>query len=238
MSHGCFISRVIAVDGEGTVVWSQDLSGYIEGTPVVGVTGIYISHNELNDSGTFEGRVSVVVVANGDNAAVAAEIFPEDRFEAFGPLTGQTTLLDGEERDVIFWGETNNNGGDGFLYALMPSDTFNLFGVGKDAYSLVQLGVWRRRLITKPTVRRDLSGLFMAGGGSYVAGWVGASAPDDNLDTAAPVASQWGTLLDNRSERDPLQRKSCNRSHRIIEYACWCAHSLSFFSNTHQHDFI
>lgn len=216
MSHGFFISRVIAVDGEGTEVWSVDVSGYIEGTPVVGVTGIYISHNELNDSGTFEGRVSVVVVANGHTAAVAAEIFPEDRFEAFGPLSSQTLKIGGQERDIVFWGETNNNGGDGFLYALMPSGTFNLFGVGEDAYSLVRLGVWRRTLITKPTVRRDLSGLFMGGGGSFVAGWVGASAPGDNLDTAFPVASQWGRILDNRSERDPRQRKSCCCSRCII----------------------
>mmetsp|Transcript_17234 Transcript_17234/g.36013 ORF Transcript_17234/g.36013 Transcript_17234/m.36013 type:complete len:1430 (-) Transcript_17234:1765-6054(-) len=69
-------SRVIAVDLNGAFLWSVQLPGAVEGTPIVGKHGIYVTHN---DNGT--GHLSVLRVQGNRNdgtdaAVVVATIAP------------------------------------------------------------------------------------------------------------------------------------------------------------------
>jgi hypothetical protein len=204
---------VIAVHEDGSVRWSIEVAGYVEGTPVVGITGsdVYLSHNVPTPEGGYEGRVSVIHDNGGNAAAVAAELTPDNRSEPFGPLTVRSTLSSGVDRDVVFWGESSadGNAAEGFIYTLLPSESYaENKGVGNDSYTLRTFGTWERSLVTRPTVSQDLSGLWVGGGSSVVAGWIGNLGPASNFDSSAPVSAVWETDLET-SEMDPSKRKFC-----------------------------
>lgn len=221
---------MIAVHEDGSIRWISEVSGYVEGTPVVGVSGtdVYVSHNVRAANGKFEGRVSIIRDTD-DDAFIAAEIIPTNRFKPFGPLTTQSTLIDGEERDMVFWGESSGDGTaqERYIYALYPSSTFAAnSGMGSASYILKAFGTWSRSLITKPAVSDDLSGLWAGGTGSVVEGWTGDVSPAKSFDKIVPSSSNWSSELE-LPEWDLSQRKCARISCLGLHCDCGCLQCLT-----------
>lgn len=199
----------MAVGEDGSVRWSMEVSGYVEGTPVVGITGysVYVSHNVPTSEGS-QGVVTVIL-DDGGNAVVAATFSAADRSLPFGPLTARDDSSTGVHRDVVFWGEssTDESVGDLLLYVLRQSDIYSQNnGIGNESYSLETFGTWAASLVMKPTVSADLSGLWVGGGSSTIAGFTGSLGPASNFGSGDPVSAGWNVTLE-QPDWDPSQRK-------------------------------
>jgi hypothetical protein len=96
------------------------------------------------------------------------------------------------------------------LYMLTQSDDFEENkGLGNQSYIITQFGSWGKSVVVKPTVSSDLSGLWVGGGFSTVAGWIGESSPfniknDSQESIEIPF---WESALE-QSEWDSSQRTS------------------------------
>ena len=206
---------MIAVHVDGSIRWSVEVSGYVEGTPVLGIDGttVYVSHN-IPASGGYQGTLSVIK-DNGGSASIAAELTIESRLVPFGPLTIQYDASAGLYKDVLFWGETSRDGGtdNPSLYVLLQSEVHaQNNGTGSESYFLKTFSTLERALVMKPTVSADLYGLWVGGGSSLVAGWTGDQGPASNMDFNQSVSSAaWQASLDE-PEWDPTQRKFCRCS--------------------------
>ena len=202
-------SRVIAVHVDGSVRWSIEVPGYVEGTPVLGIDGttVYVSHN-VQVSGGYQGTLSVIK-DNGGSALIAAELTIENRSVPFGPLTIQYDASTGMYKDYVFWGETSKDGGveNPSLYVLLQSNVHTQNnGTGSESYLLKTFSTLERALVMKPTVSADLYGLWVGGGSSLVAGWTGDQGPASNMDASVSVSAGWEASLET-PEWDPTQRK-------------------------------
>lgn len=202
-------SRVIAVHVDGSVRWSIEVSGYVEGTPVIGIDGatLYVSHNVPASDG-YQGTLSVIKDYGG-NVSLAAELTIDSRTVPFGPLTIRYDNSTGVYKDVVFWGDTSREGGaqNPSLYVLLPSEVHTQNnGIGSESYFLKTFSTFERALVMKPTVSADLSGLWVGGGSSLVAGWTGSQGPASNMLSSGLVSAGWTTSLE-KPEWDPTQRK-------------------------------
>eukprot|EP00547_Thalassionema_nitzschioides_P010138 CAMPEP_0194229954 /NCGR_PEP_ID=MMETSP0156-20130528/44156_1 /TAXON_ID=33649 /ORGANISM="Thalassionema nitzschioides, Strain L26-B" /LENGTH=937 /DNA_ID=CAMNT_0038962519 /DNA_START=13 /DNA_END=2826 /DNA_ORIENTATION=- len=173
-------SRVVAVNLDGTIRWTQDFSGSIAGTPIANKNFVYVSVSN-NDDG---GKVVILRDQGTSQPIVAAEISSERtqiRRHTFGPLTLQVSS---NGQNYLFWGDSSNDVSseeEYFVYTLFPSSEFEANeGIGADSYIFKRFGVWNRTQITKPVVARDLSAIWMGGSDSAVSGWV------DELELAGP----------------------------------------------------
>jgi hypothetical protein len=209
LTRTTFDSRVIAVHVDGSVRWSVEVSGYVEGTPVIGIDGttVYVSHNVPVSKG-YQGTLSVIKDYGG-NVSLAAELTNDSRTVPFGPLTIRYDSSTGAYKDVVFWGESSRDGGteNPSLYVLLPSEVHSQNnGIGSESYFLKTFSTLERALVMKPTVSADLSGLWVGGGSSLVAGWTGDQGPASNLLRSGLVSAGWETSLE-MPEWDPTQRK-------------------------------
>lgn len=171
----------------------------------MGVSGrdVYVPHNVPTSDDNFAGRVSVLRDVGDGTVAVAAEIIPNAQSAPFGPLTIQSGLVDGAERDFVFWSRSTDS--PTFIYGLFPTARYTENdGMGVGSYNLKAFASWDRSSIAKPTVSSDLSGLWV--GGSAVAGWTGAAGPINNVNQIAPGFLSWETEL-AQPEFDPSQRE-------------------------------
>jgi hypothetical protein len=127
------LSRLLAVNLDGSLKWSIPFNGVIVGKAIVGVEKLYVVHNVPNfvgDSPT-RGKISVVLL-RGQQPVVTAAVSPVNRQGPFGPPVGTTVDIDGNERDVIVLAESWSNGytANGHVYMFMPS---SLYDVSLDA---------------------------------------------------------------------------------------------------------
>ena len=210
--------------------WGMEVSGYVEGTPVIGISGysVYVSHNVPVSEG-YQGVVTVIL-DNGGNAVVAAEFSAANRSVPFGPLTARDDSSNGVHKDAVFWGESSTDGsaGDLLLYILRQSDLYTQNnGIGSDSYSLKTFGTWGTSLVMKPAVSADLSGLWVGGGSSTVAGFTGALGPASNTGTGDPVSAGWEITLE-KPGWDPSQRKLVRCRNFVGELTF--THPYPFFS--------
>ena len=172
------------------------------GSPVIGFDNdiIYFSHNVPNtvDNGELYRGKLTIVRDNGGTPTVVAEILPEDRFGPFGPVTAQTAVVNaGENRDVVFvaesWGE--GLGTNGHVYYLFPSPS-------DGTYELQVFSDFALPSVTRPAVGEGADKLWLAGGGSIVAGWVGDSSfLTAFTDETLPVDPAWNTDFDQSADR-------------------------------------
>jgi hypothetical protein len=216
---------VVAVHEDGSIRWTIRVLGYVEGTPVVGTSGstIYISHNVPTLGG-----VLTVVHDNQGNPVVAAELTVDGDALTFGPLTVTNNSTEKTKKDVLLWGGTSSiEGYESKMYMMTQSDVFaENRGLGNESYTITQFGSWEKSLIIKPTVSSDLSGFWIGGEFSTIAGWIGDAAPFNvKKDTQISVeVPSWESVLE-QSEWDFSQRTSFLYSTRRITY--WFSPELS-----------
>jgi hypothetical protein len=198
----------LAVHEDGSIRWTIRVLGYVEGTPVVGESGsiIYISHNVPTVGG-----ILTVVHDNQGSPIVAAEITVNGESFFFGPLTNIYNSTDKVQKDFLFWvGTSIVNDNESKLYMLTQSDLFTQNrGIGNESYIITHFGSWGKSVVMKPTISSDLSGIWIGGGFSTVAGWIGDASPfnikgDFHNSTEEP---SWESALE-QSEWDSSQRTS------------------------------
>jgi hypothetical protein len=187
-------SRVLAVNSSGSLRWSVSLNGYVSGTPVVGANGVtvYVSHNVPTENGDYRGKLTVISDNDGD--PLIGDGSPSSDQGTYGPLAIQTDALG---RDQVLWAESRGDGyesGSGRVYSLSQAEP------GSGEFSFTTFSSWDVPSVTRPTISRDLSGVWFGGFRSTLAGWTGSVGTDTELD---PV---WQDSLPP-SERNASQRK-------------------------------
>jgi hypothetical protein len=168
--EGSTTSRVLAINmDDGSLKWSVQVPGRIQGDVMVGSRGIYVSHN-IGDVG----YLSVIMGdENGDSPVVVATLtFASDRNGPFGPPALQR---DSELGDVVIvaesWGQgySENRGG---LYMLSPSPDYeDSNGRGSESYQLQRISSWPFSSVIPPLV--DGSSVFLGAAGGNLGGWNG-----------------------------------------------------------------
>lgn len=183
-------SRIIALNPDGSERWNVFVDGVVTGTPAVGADKdvIYVSHNVLNtiDNGERRGKVTVLR-DNGGNPTIEAEVFAENRFGPFGPLTVKSTTANGVSNDTVFVAESWGGGytsDNGYVLFLAPS--------GGD-YALQVFSEWGFSSAVAPTVSRDSDMLWMAGAGTTVGGWVSDSFT--SAQSGGPSQPDWQSVF-------------------------------------------
>ncbi|KAG7369124.1 PQQ-like domain containing protein [Nitzschia inconspicua] len=174
-SEGSTTSRVLAVNlHDGSLKWSVQVPGRIQGDVVVGTTGLYISHNVGN-----EGYLSVIMMdQDGTSANVVATLdFSSGGNGPFGPPALQSNSGVG---DVVIVAESWGQGYSqelGGLYMLSPSSDFaSAGGRGNDAYQVQKIGSWPYSAIAAPLV--DGNSVFLGAAGGILVGWTGNQRND------------------------------------------------------------
>jgi hypothetical protein len=211
-NEGSTTSRVLAVNvDDGSLKWSVQVPGRVQGDVVVGTTGIYISHN----IGSV-GFLSVIMVnEDGSSAdAVATLTFSNGRNGPFGPPALQQNAGSG---DVVIVAESWGQGFSqdlGGLYMLTPSSTFDdANGRGNDSYELRRISSWSYSSIAPPLVDGD--SVFLGAAGGNIAGWTGNQRNDLSGISSGRVEEiepQWVYQM----EENPR-----NQSQRKCSYRIW-----------------
>jgi len=173
-------SRVIAVNMEGTLKWSVSVPGRIEGTPVVGKTGIYVTHN-VNSYGALS---ILRLQPNDGKAAIAATVntLSDERSEPIplGPPTLRKPASwddEGTFEDVIivtgFWenGFSETEGG-----IFMLSSFVTALPTVSDDFKLVQISSWSLSASAPPMVYGE--SIFVAAAGGNIGGFTGDKKND------------------------------------------------------------
>lgn len=198
------ISRVIALNPDGSERWIVSLDGEVVGTPAIGLDKdtIYVSHNVPNtvDNGeNYRGKITLLR-DNGGIPIIAAEIFPEDRFGPFGPLTVKTTTLDDDSSEVVFVAESWGGGYtyNGYVYYLTPS---------RGGYALEVFSDWGFSSVAAPAVSANADMLWMAGVGSTVGGWAGDSFTSVFASGGPPAEPNWQSTFVQSGEDNVTMRK-------------------------------
>jgi hypothetical protein len=180
-------SRVIAVNRKGSLKWSVEVPGQIEGSPIVGKTGIYITHN-LNDYGAL----SIIKIRPNDGmATVAATVSAYSEEEGTAIPLGPPALRtppewedEEDSEDVVVvaenWddGFSNTRGG---MYMLASSDnTEEKKGKEEDnapttarsgEFELVKISNWSFSASAPPLVYGD--SIFVGAAAGVVGGFTG-----------------------------------------------------------------
>lgn len=213
-------SRVIAVNPDGSLRWEVSLSGYVEGTPLLGQADsdkIYVSQNIPDDPTTnvfdpdvYRGRIVVIRDNDAGRGEGGVEITAskEGLPVPYGPLTLQTVQIRGKTRDVVFFAEDRGRGHvmAGGIYVLSPTDFYDLRkGRGNGAYELRTLSRWLRSSVTRPVVSADADSLWAGGVESRLAA-VKLGSFVTSLGYQDMVDTEWETVLSG-SNRNDTERK-------------------------------
>lgn len=175
-------SRILAVNSDGSLRWEVSLSGYVEGTPLIGQadpTKVYVSLNipdeavdNVYDPDVYRGSVVVLNEAGAEAGGVEVTASKQSQPVPFGPLALRTVEIRGQTRDIIF--ATENRGGGhvlaGGIYVLSPTEEYDLrLGRGNGAYELRTLSRWLRSSIAPCVISGDGDRLYAGGAGSSLA---------------------------------------------------------------------
>lgn len=185
-SRSSTLSRLLAVNLDGSLRWSLPLNGAVVGKAVVGGEDndmLYVVHNvpnlETPEESAIRGQISVVLV-RASRPVVTASLAPPNRNGPLGPPAGTTATIDGTRRDVIVISEAWNNGYLSFtsnvggnVYMLKPSSLYDDFdGQGNDAYEVSLVSDWSLPSVTRPAVTRGMDGgIFIGAAAASLGGW-------------------------------------------------------------------
>jgi hypothetical protein len=210
-SKTSILSRLLAVNLDGTIRWSLPLSGSVVGKPVQAAQKdkLFVVHNVLNFIGSSptRGEVSVILLQQDNSQpTVTASIAPLDSQGPLGPPTA-ATLVDGTQ--VVVFAEAWDNGytaDNGRVFLLKPSSLYNEFGgQGDEAYELALMSTWTVASVTRPAVVADENlQVFCGGAAARLSGWSSVS----NVVTGSQqnVAPTWDMTLSpnlgNASQRE------------------------------------
>lgn len=170
-------SRVLAVNmDDGSLKWSVQVPGRIQGDVVVGTTGMYVSHNIGG-----VGYISVIMTNEDQSSAdVVATLMSSE--ELNGPFTGPALQRssDDEVGDIVLVAESWGRGFDesqGGLFMLSPSSDFeDALGRGNDAYELQRISSYSNSAFAPPLVDGD--SVFLGAAGANFAAWTGNERSD------------------------------------------------------------
>lgn len=179
-------SRVIAVNMDGTLKWSVQVEGKIEGNPVVGKTGIFISHNS-NDG---IGYLSIIRIdpINGTGNIVATvsptAAQPGSVNGPFGPpALQQRPYWSYDENefadDIVIVAESWDEGfsvNQGGLYMLLLSTTGDESSSPTSGYQLQKISSYSNSAIAPPLVYGN--SIFLGSAGGTLAGFTGDRKSD------------------------------------------------------------
>jgi hypothetical protein len=170
----CPCSRIVAVNPDGTLKWLVSLSGYVVGTPVIGVDGtnIYVSHNIRNSSGDYEGFITVILGSKG--VVLYSELQEADRIGPYGPLAN-TVGTDGS--DLVMWADSSSDGyasSGGTIFMLVQSQ--NSSGLEVKSFSNSTF-----TSVTKPAFLN--TSMWMGGHESRLAAWIIDGGSQEELPT-------------------------------------------------------
>eukprot|EP00536_Pseudo-nitzschia_multiseries_P005699 jgi/Psemu1/285971/fgenesh1_pg.110_\ len=191
-------SRVIAVNMDGSFRWSVQVSGRIEGSPLVGNNGIYVTHN---DNGA--GRVSVIRTQSNGRGFVAATVGPTatepGSVVPLGPPALQKPAFSNQNQnqnqnrnqiqneggDVVIVAESWDSGFSvttGGLYMLSTTNSASASATDAEQkdnetdYELVKISSWPRSAIAPPLVHGD--SIFLGVAGGLIGGFTGDRRSD------------------------------------------------------------
>jgi hypothetical protein len=197
--EGSTTSRVLAVNvDDGSLKWSVEVPGRIQGDVMVGRSGIYVSHN-VGDAG----YLSVVMGDEDGNSVevVASLTFSNDRNVKFGP---PAMHRDSELGDVVIVAEMYGHGyseNRGSLYMLSPSLEFeNMSGRENDSYQLKRISSWPYSSVLPPLV--DGYSIILGAAGGNIASWT----QDLSVISDEEIEPSWVYQM-QRNPRNQSQRK-------------------------------
>lgn len=195
-------SRVIAVNLDGTYKWSVQVEGRIEGNPVVGKSGIFVSHN--SDDGI--GYLSIIRIdPDNESANIVATVSPPATQPGnvngpFGPPAlqqhPQPSYEDEYLDDVVVVAESWDQGfseNQGGLYMLTLNTTDDESFSFTSGYLLRKISSYSYSAIAPPLVYGD--SIFLGSAGGTLAGFTGGRK--NNLS---------GILSGREEEIDPRWR--------------------------------
>ena len=211
-------SRILAVNSDGSLRWEVSLSGYVEGTPLIGQadpTKVYVSLNvpdeavgNVYDPDVYRGSVVVLNEAGAEAGGVEVTASKQSQPVPFGPLALRMVEIRGQTRDIIF--ATENRGGGhvlaGGIYVLSPTEEYDLrLGRGNGAYELRTLSRWLRSSIAPCVISADGDKLYAGGAGSSLAAFdLGTFVT--SIGEKEMIEAKWeGTI--SASIRNDTQRK-------------------------------
>lgn len=213
-------SRIIAVDMEGNLKWSYSLSGRIEGSPVVGKSGIYVT---TNDNGM--GVVSVLKLSPEDGSVeLSASV---GAYAALGPPSlrqpamNQNGNNNEDAGDFVIVAESWDSGfseTQGGLYmipeALLTTnrddkerDGVETEASGRFEYKLSKISSWAFSAIAPPMVIGD--SIYVGAAGANVGGFTGGNRRNDLSGIEAgedEISPQWEVQL-SQNQLNASQRK-------------------------------
>lgn len=170
------LSRLLAVNLDGSLRFSVPLNGAVVGKPVVGADRLYVVHNVPSYVGTSSTRGKITVVRTTANPpTVTASISPFSEHGPFGPPTGTSVNMQGKQQDVVIVAEAWDDGyssTQGKVYLLRPSALYDDFnGQGNDAYELRLMSDVAMASSSKPSINADATEVFVGAAGSRMHGW-------------------------------------------------------------------
>ena len=210
-------SRVIAVNMDGTFKWSVEVQGRIEGNPIVGKTGLYVTHN---DNGI--GHLSVIRINNNTNdgtqttnANIVATVSPPatkpGSVGPLGPPAIQKPEYQYDEQseededslslveDVVIVAENWESGfseSKGGLYMLSLSSSSSSTttstsapSTSTSAYELVKISSWSYSASAPPLVYGD--SIFLGAAGGTLVGYTGDRKYDLSAITSGREKEIW-----------------------------------------------
>lgn len=213
VGNGTTSSRLLAVNLDGTLRWSLDVDGVIQGTPIVGQNGraVFVVHNAVTETLPI-GRVSVVLI-NDDAPTITARYNSWNPNAPFGPPShaiGDDNNRGGEH-DIIAIAESWGEGYDerGSIHLLVPSDQFeSRGGVGEESYELRFVSQYGFSAVARPAVSANGESLWIAAQGSNIAGWTGRQDLSQVLSGRRQgIDSLWDTRVQPGIPSDVSQRK-------------------------------
>lgn len=178
VDSGTTSSRLLAVNLDGSLRWSLDVDGVIQGTPVVGQNGgaVYVVHNAVGAT-LPKGKLSVVLI-NDDAPTITASVSSWNPNAPFGPPSHAIGFDSnrGGEHDIIAIAESWGEGylQQGSIHLLVPSTQFvNNGGVGAESYELRFASAYPFSAVARPALSADGASLWIAAQASNIAAWTG-----------------------------------------------------------------
>mmetsp|Transcript_19097 Transcript_19097/g.21580 ORF Transcript_19097/g.21580 Transcript_19097/m.21580 type:complete len:1376 (+) Transcript_19097:201-4328(+) len=207
-------SRVIAVNLDGTYKWSVQIEGRVEGNPVVGKSGIFVSHN--SDNGI--GYLSVIRIdPDNGSANIVATVSPRATQPGnvngpFGPPALQQRSYEDEYLDdVVVVAENWDQGyseDQGGLYMLTLDTTDDESFTLTSGYLLQKISSYSHSAFAPPLVYGD--SIFLGSAGGTLAGFTGGRK--NNLS---------GILSGREEEIDPRWRNEVTPNPRVASQPLW-----------------
>lgn len=216
-------SRVLAVKFDGNFKWSVEVRGRIEGNPVVGKTGIYVSHNKDGIGYLSVIRIDPIT----GTAKIVATVSPPATESGinipFGPPALQQQpywSYDENLNDVVVVAESWDRGfseDQGGLYVLAlissagkkgSSDQKSESSASTFEYQLQKVSSWSYSAIAPPLVYGD--SVFLGAAGGNLAGFTKDRKNDLSgivSGREVEISPRWDFQV-TPNPRNPSQRKS------------------------------